>query len=314
MKKCLIVFNPTSGHAVSGKVLEKFREKLDKRNYSVKIISTEYAGHATEIVRDSEKVDIIFSIGGDGTLNEVVRGNYLRDDKIPICPISAGTCNDVATMFGYGKDPVRNLELALDGGEVNEMDIGVINDKPFAYVVGVGSFMNIPYETKTIEKKKSGYLAYIKAALPEIINKLKRYKVEVEVDGERKDGNYSLIMVSNSNHIAGVDGFHKNVCLDDGEMEVLLCTAKNKREFVQSFASYLIRGKSERIISLRGHDVSIKFLDKPEKNWCVDGEKLDYDGHQYTIKVGKRIPFVTALKNKVKVKRLFRENHRIKYS
>ena len=62
MKKCLIVFNPTSGHAVSSKVLDKLREKLGKRDYSVKIISTEYAGHATEIVRDSEDVDIIFSV------------------------------------------------------------------------------------------------------------------------------------------------------------------------------------------------------------------------------------------------------------
>lgn len=305
-KKCLIVYNPISGHAISNKVLEIYIKTLRDKGYKADVVPTEYAGHATEIVRDAENVDIVFSIGGDGTLNEVVRGNYLREKKIPICPISAGTCNDVASMLGYGKDPIRNLEKALDG-EVKEVDIGVINeDSTFAYVVGMGKFMNIPYETKGADKRKNGYLAYLKAAIPEVVSKLKRYKVELEVDGERKDGSYSLIMVSNANHIAGVDGFHKDVYLDDGEMEILLCKAGSRREFVQGFASFLVRGRANNIISLRGRDVSIKFLDKPEKKACIDGEKFDYDGDKFTIRVGNRIPFVTALKDNVKGKRLFK--------
>ena len=298
-KKSLIVYNPTSGHAISEDILNIYRKTLDERGYDVSIIPTEREGHATEIVRDADDVDIVFSIGGDGTLNEVVKGNYLREKKIPICPISAGTCNDVASMLGYGKDPIKNLNIALDG-IVEQVDIGMLNgDSPFAYVVGMGYFMNIPYETKGVDKRKNGYLAYIKAALPEIINKLKRYRTEVEVDGQKIDGSYSLIMVSNSNHIAGIDGFHKDVCLDDGEMEVLLCKSGSKRQFIKNFLMHFLGRDTDEIISLKGHDVSIKLLDKPDKNWCIDGEKLAYDGSEYKISVGKKMPFVTATgKNK----------------
>lgn len=306
-KKSLIVYNPISGHAIDYKTLNIYCETLRENGYEVKVVATEYPGHATEIVKTADDADIVFSIGGDGTLNEVVKGNYLREKGIPVCPLSAGTCNDVATMLGYGKDPIENLNRALNG-EVEEVDIGMINDDPFVYVVGMGKFMNIPYETKGKDKRKNGYLAYIKAALPELINKLKRYKAEVEVDGEKKDGSYSLIMVSNSNHIAGIDGFHRDVCLDDGEMEILLCRAENKRQFIRNFLMHFIGKKTDDIISLKGHDVSIRFLDKPEKNWCIDGEKLDYEGSDYKIRVGSKMPFVTTSK---KNKKLFKRTNEV---
>lgn len=68
--------------------------------------ATKHTNHATEIVKNAQNYDIVFSIGGDGTLNEVVRGNHLRDRKLTICPLPSGTCNDVATMLGYGKNPI----------------------------------------------------------------------------------------------------------------------------------------------------------------------------------------------------------------
>lgn len=304
-KKCLIVYNPTSGHAISEEILSIYKEKLREHGYEVIVRATKAAHDATRIVQEEKNIDLVFAVGGDGTLNEVISGNCLREKKVPVCPISAGTCNDVASMLGYGTDPIENLEKALEG-EVCDMDIGIINDNPFAYVVGMGKFMNVPYETKGEEKRKRGYLAYMKAALPEVIKKIKRYKVEALIDGERRDGEYSLIMVSNSSHIAGVDNFHKNVCLDDGYMEILLCKAKNRREFVQSFASYLIRGKSKNIISLQGHDVEIKFVDSEDRPWCIDGESLKREDGTYNIRVGEKVPMVAALKDTPKVKKLFK--------
>lgn len=304
-KKCLIVYNPISGHAISNEILAIYRDRLSKHGYEVIIKGTKAAGDASKIVQESEDIDLVFAVGGDGTLNEVISGNCLREKKIPVCPIAAGTCNDVASMLGYGTDPVENLDKALMG-EIKDMDIGTINNSPFAYVVGMGKFMNIPYETKGEEKRKMGYMAYMKAALPEVVKKIKRYKVEAVIDGERKDGEYSLIMVSNSSHIAGVDNFHKNVCLDDGYMEILLCKARNRREFVQSFASYLIRGHSKNIISLQGHDVKIKFIDVEDRPWCVDGESLKKQEGLYNISVREKIPVVAALKDTPKVKQLFK--------
>ena len=132
---------------------------------------------------------------------------------------------------------------------------------------------------------------------------MKRYNAEVIVDGEKIDGNYSLIMVSNANHIAGINGFHKDVCLDDGKMEVLLCKSKNKREFITNFLKYFLGIPSNDIISLKAHDVSIRLFDMPEKAWCIDGEKYDYEGGEYHIEIKDKMSFLTP---KIKKKKLFR--------
>ena len=76
-KTCLIIYNPRSG---KGKVKEKIDiyEKILKENgYEVDIVGTKGVGYATEAVVEAEYHDIVFAVGGDGTLNEVVRGNLL---------------------------------------------------------------------------------------------------------------------------------------------------------------------------------------------------------------------------------------------
>lgn len=289
-KKCLIIYNPLSGKGKSSESVKIYHKILKEHGCEVDIIATKRTNHAAEAIINAKDYDVVFAVGGDGTLNEVTKGNIQRKNPLTICPLPSGTCNDVATMLGYGADPKKNMELALDG-EVRMMDIGSINDDPFVYVVGMGKFMNIPYETKSTDKRKSGYMAYIREGLGEVLAKLKRYRAEVIIDGEKLDGQYSLIMVSNSDHVAGVDRFHKDVCLDDGEMEVLLCKAKSKTEFIKSFLLLFLGRRSNEIISLKAHDVQIDLLDHPEKRWCIDGEEYNYDGESYRI----------SLKNRMKV-------------
>ncbi len=306
-KKCLIIYNPISGKGIDRNILNEYHKILTERGYKVVFVATQYSTHATEAIEEADNFDVVFSIGGDGTLNEVVKGNFKRKERLIICPLPSGTTNDVATMLGYGRNPIDNLNMALDG-EVNDIDIGTINDTPFAYVVGMGKFMHIPYETSSLEKRKQGYIAYIKEAAVELFNKMKRYKAEVTIDGNKLDGQYSLIMISNANHIAGINNFYKDVCLNDGEMEVLLCKAKNKRELIMSFLKFLVGKRTDEIISLKAHEMSIKMLEQPDKNWCIDGEKMTTISDEYNIKINDKMDFLTPKNN---ARKLFKQNKKI---
>ena len=72
MKKCIVVYNSNSGKGIKKDMLNKFVETIRAKDYEVETIQTKYQGHAIDIVANAEDVDLLLSIGGDGTCNEVV--------------------------------------------------------------------------------------------------------------------------------------------------------------------------------------------------------------------------------------------------
>ena len=127
--------------------------------YNYNYIRTRYPGHAKEIVKNLTDTSLVISVGGDGTFNEIVSGNIERTDKLVLSHIPVGTTNDLRTLFGYSKDILKNIESILTGCD-KQIDICMINDKPFVYVSGFGKFVSLSYETPRSSKAKYGYLAY----------------------------------------------------------------------------------------------------------------------------------------------------------
>ena len=78
MKKCIVIYNPNSGHTLKRRLIPRYKSLIEKHGYKAKFIATQYAGHAKEIVQHIGYVDLVMSMGGDGTFNEIVYGNSLR--------------------------------------------------------------------------------------------------------------------------------------------------------------------------------------------------------------------------------------------
>ena len=138
MKTCVLIYNPNSGHVFKTKYLKEYKDILIKNDYNPKFIATCYQGHAKEITSHLEKVDLVISMGGDGTFNEIITGNLERKEPLIISHLPVGTTNDIGVMFGYGKDIKNNLKLLLKGC-IKEMDICLINNQPFVYVLALAN-------------------------------------------------------------------------------------------------------------------------------------------------------------------------------
>ena len=74
MKSCVVIYNPNSGHILRKSMIPTYKDLIEKHGYSVKFIATQYKGHAKEIVSHIGYVDLVISMGGDGTFNEIVFG------------------------------------------------------------------------------------------------------------------------------------------------------------------------------------------------------------------------------------------------
>jgi diacylglycerol kinase (ATP) len=306
MRTCAVIYNPNSGHTLQKKNMSKYRSIIESYGYTVTIIGTEYKGHAKEIVSHIGYVDLVMSMGGDGTFNEVVNGNLSRKNRLVLAHIPVGTTNDVGVMFGYGKNIEENINMCLTG-VIKGIDIPLINGRPFVYVAGFGKFLNIPYDTPRSLKKKYGHLAYLISGVKDFLQVTKNYDLTYEVNGKVVHGLYSFMLISSANRIAGVNNFYKDVKLDDDTFEVLMCTYTRRIDIVRAMAM-LIATDAEHVDgfeSFRASKIKINFKNYPKKAWCIDGEKLEIRTKTYTIENEKNVAILMPKKN---IKKLFINN------
>ncbi len=298
MKKCLVVYNPNSGKYNKEVTLPKIEKILNEYDYSVIIEKTKYKGDATSIVANIDKCDLVVSIGGDGTFNEVMTGNFMRKDRIVLCHLPSGTTNDVGAMWGYGKNILNNLKLALNG-KVKRIDICTINDKPFVYSAGFGKFMNIPYETPRELKKRIGHLAYIREGARDFFRKVKLYDITYEVDNEKYRGLFSFALITNANRVAGINNFYKDIKLDDNKFEVLLCNITKLKDIIKTLYFFALYDASKipGFYLYQTDNIKIKFNSPLKKPLCIDGESFDDMSGSYNIKIDHDVYVLMPSKN-----------------
>ena len=291
MKKCVVVYNPESGRKKYYKetIISKLKEILEKHGYESKIYQSKYIGAVTDIVQSiDDDIDLVISIGGDGTFSESMRGNFNRDKKLVLAHLPTGTTNDVGKMYGYSNNLLKNADMLMKG-EVREIDVCTINDEPFVYVAGFGKFLNIPYDTTRKSKKTLGYLAYIKKGLEELIERVKLYDLSYETNGEKYSGYYSVMLATNSTRIAGFNNIFDNIKLNDGKFEVLFCNIKDKKQFLKSLV-YLKTNDIEHVPGFYYHktDKIVIHNNRGKKIvWDIDGERKEIETEDITIKTSK---------------------------
>ena len=244
------------------------------------------------------------SFGGDGTFNEIMTGNLKRKKQLLLTHIPVGTTNDIGSMLGYGKNIIENVKLSLKG-IVKDFDIGMINNQPFIYVAGIGKFTNLSYETPSDLKKKIGHFAYIKEGIKTFFQKTKLYDISYEINGEEYRGLFSLVLISNANHIAGIKNIYKDVKLDDNQFEIIFCNLKKKKDILRTlyFLTMYDSSKVPGFYFYRTNKIKLKINNEEEDTWCIDGEKLENnEDNKYIINIINNVKILVPKKN---IKKLF---------
>jgi len=302
MKKCAVVYNPESGKPKDKKDIGSLPSILEVNGYECIMCPTKGPKDAVKIINQlPDDTDLVICCGGDGTLNEGVTGNLSRDKKILMAHLPVGTVNDVGNMYGFTKNMIINMQMLLSG-TVKNIDVCLLNEKPFIYVACVGSYVDVSYNTPRALKKKYGRLGYIFNALTELKDKVKLFDLTYEVDGKTVSGTYSFVFVTNTCRIGGFNNIYSDVKLDDNMFEVAICTAKSKAELLL-IGSKIITGEIKNMHGLeyyRTNNFKVKF-DKVPPSWVVDGEEFSHNSKEFTFTINKEINMLLPRKNVVKL-------------
>lgn len=302
MKKSVLICNPNSGKNNKEVLAEKCKNVLNEYGYNVDIIFTKYAGHAKKIVLDlPDDIDLVISLGGDGTFNEIVTGNLKRDKRLLLTHIPLGTTNDLGATFGMGRNPVTNLKMILEG-TVKDLDICTINNVPFVYVAGLGKFTDVAYDTPRNMKKNLGYFAYMINAIKSFNQKTHLFEMSYTANGETYKGLYSFVLICNASRMGGLE-ILQDVKMNDGKFEVLLSNITTKQDIIRSL--YFLKTsditKVPGFYFFRTDNLKIKLKEHPKKSFCIDGEMLKTDTKEYEIKIVKGIKMLLPNKELDKI-------------
>lgn len=302
MKKCAVIYNPESGRPVDKKNLKDLPEILKANDYEALMCPTKKAKDTINIIKDlPDDIDLVICAGGDGTLNEGITGNLMRDKKLLISQLPVGTMNDVGTMYGFTKNMLINAQMVLNGTNKN-IDVCMINKVPFVYVACLGSYVSISYSTPREYKKKYGRLAYIFNALNALRGEVKLFDLSYEVDGIKKEGTYSFIFITNTSRMGGVSNIYDDIKLNDNRFEVILISAKKKTELVL-LANKVLTGKVRNMPGLeyyKTNNFKITFKDVPQ-SWVLDGEEFKHNTKTFEFSINKDITMRVPSKNIVKL-------------
>ena len=283
--KLFFVFNPKAGQVKIKQRLGDIIELFSVKGHTVTVRATTRRGDATELVKNLEDgYDRVICAGGDGTLDEVVEGMAMREHKLPIGYIPAGSTNDYASSLGIPTGVLDAARVAI-GPYIFSSDVGEYNGKSFVYVAAFGAFTEVSYATPQDLKNMLGHAAYIVTAL-KYLTDIKPYHMKVHANGKVIEGDFIYGMVTNSNSVGGVKNITgPDITLNDGLFEVtLVSNPKNPMELNSIISALMNRNLTSK--NLYSFKISeIEFDADSEVPWTIDGE---FAGNDKTVKIKNR--------------------------
>ncbi|MDY3032146.1 MAG: YegS/Rv2252/BmrU family lipid kinase [Clostridia bacterium] len=273
-KKMLFVFNPHSGKGQLKNSLFDIIDIFTKGGYEVTVHPTQEKNDAFRVIRaEASGFDVVVVSGGDGTLNEAVRGvmSFPQEERPPIGYIPSGTTNDFASSRGIPKEPVKAAEKIVNGTAVPG-DIGMLNGNPFCYVAAFGAFTDVPYDTPQGAKNVLGQAAYLMEGIKRLPN-IESIHIRLESEEADIDDYFCVGCVLNSTSMAGIsfDGKY-GVELDDGLFEAALVKMPVSLIQAQELVWTVIKGEedTEKFRLIRSSEFVLDFDE--EVKWTLDGE------------------------------------------
>ena len=114
--------------------------------FHLEVVTTTHRGHAHELGEQARNdgMDCILTLGGDGTVHEVVNGLLARGPRpgLPVLgTVPGGSANVFARALGFPQDAVESTGLllrAMREGRTRTITLGRADDRYFTFTTGLG--------------------------------------------------------------------------------------------------------------------------------------------------------------------------------
>jgi YegS/Rv2252/BmrU family lipid kinase len=239
-----VIVNPIAG---AGRTVRKWPQimgLLKSIGLSFEYDLTEASGHAIELAKSAAKkgYELVVSVGGDGTINEIVNGLYsagnIRDVTLGI--ISTGVGSDFIRTIGIPrsyKEACQRLmnsrKLVVDLGVVEYVNNGEVSKRLFVNFAGLGFDAEVVKATTQRFKALGSTPSYLIGLLTTFVF-YETKQVSLILDGQPEERRVWTILMSNGKYGGGGMLAAPNADLTDGLLDVVVIGDLSKLNLLKS--------------------------------------------------------------------------------
>jgi YegS/Rv2252/BmrU family lipid kinase len=223
-RKLLFLVNPISGTRTKEKLIAFISEKLNAVNISFDIDYTNAFGNYTLLKEQvvAKRITDIIIVGGDGSVNQIVRAFAELRLRFGILPVGSG--NGLARAAGIPTKIKRALQVIIEGNTM-PVDAFTINDKFSCMLSGLGFDAQVAHNFA--RKAKRGLFNYTKESLLHFF-KAQPYSFEIKLPDFGFFTDAFLISIANSNQFGNNVTIAPQAKLNDGLLDVIVVQKMHK--------------------------------------------------------------------------------------
>jgi YegS/Rv2252/BmrU family lipid kinase len=239
-----LIVNPAAGAGRTAKKWPYIKELLKHIGYHFEHDITEAPGHAIELAKSavSKGYKLVVSVGGDGTINEIVNGLYATGDlkDIELGFIGTGTGSDYIRTIGVSKhyqescqhlmDPMKK---SVDLGMVEFIGEGQSGKRIFTNFAGIGFDAEVVRATSKKFKNFGGKPAYLMGLLSTFAT-YKNREIQMVLDGNKENRKICTVMMSNGKYGGGSMMIAPEADPCDGLFDVMIIGDISKPDLLAS--------------------------------------------------------------------------------
>jgi diacylglycerol kinase (ATP) len=237
-RRMLVIANPIAGRGQAASSMGTIADGLRRRGLVVETAFTAANGGCEPLVSSVGRVDAVVAVGGDGTVNAVVRGILSKaaersaGDLPAVGVVPFGTGNVSVLAFGIPKKLERALDV-IAAGKIREVDVGIVmrsGKRTDVFLLWLGAGIDAAV-MHTVSKNRNGalgirrLLSFTPAAIRRFLN-YPFHGIDVAVDGQ-PPFRAASVMVANTGHIALVGNIAPHADTGDGFFEVIAASPRS---------------------------------------------------------------------------------------
>jgi diacylglycerol kinase (ATP) len=230
--KATIIVNPISSRISYPDCVNRIKRELERKGHQVYISPTSAPLDAIDLSRraEGEGSELIISVGGDGTLNEVINGISNPETVLGIIP--TGISNVLAMELGISLDLDGAIRIILDG-HTRLIDLGLANERVFSTMVSVGLDAEAVRIVNPGIKKLIKKYAYHLSGLSALIS-FRPTPFTLKTDeGEELAG--CSVVISNASFYGGTHQINPGARVDDGFLHCCIFEKGGRLDYARYF-------------------------------------------------------------------------------